>query len=158
MLHLNSLLPYQDTRESMENQQAYFLFRPLIAYLSTQVKKDLPLEVVTLYLIFVSDQLADYKTYLRDLPRYRARDSLFKEKDAKAHTHMCRTYSMAQNSPKGIKDDEIEADKHYYWEMLMWIPFYVEPQGLLLLLQRLALLILEKQHSSDTIDLNMDRI
>lgn len=71
--------------------------------------------MVNLYIIFISEQLCEHTHYAAELDKYRARDSLFKEREGKAMTHFCRAYSLAPNNTKNMLEDELIQQKHYYW-------------------------------------------
>jgi hypothetical protein len=86
----------------MEDHQQYFLYRPLLSYIITELKGEVKIDVVNLFIIFISEHLCEYKSYLGELEKYRVKVSMFKDRDNKAHTHFCRTLSMAANNAKSV--------------------------------------------------------
>ena len=76
--------------------------------------------------------LKEYKTFDEELERYNPRLGE-RDRDNKAHTHFTSNKKASEKS-KEMKERDSEDDKKYYWEFLFWIPYYQEPEGLLVCL------------------------
>lgn len=61
------------------------------------------------------EHLSEFRHYCGELTKYKARESFSKDKEVKAQTYFCRTYSMAPNQNiKNMMNDD-DAKKLFYW-------------------------------------------
>lgn len=80
-----------------------------------EIKGEVDIDLINLEIIFIAEHLSEFKKFIAELPKYKVRDNLWRDRDGKAHTHFCRTFSMAINNNAKNIPNENEERKRYYW-------------------------------------------
>jgi hypothetical protein len=71
----------------------------------------------------------------------------------KANTHCSKT-----SYPVGLKSLVPSESHSFFWEYVLWVPFYCRPEGLLIYLERLLKIIIDKNIQEKEIEETLELI
>jgi hypothetical protein len=135
--HMEALAPLRELKEAMIASENFFFFLPILSYISGHPSLISDPVMSNEILLFGVRLLREYKQYEEDLAMYNVKCFEREKEGAKAVTQFLKRNNTVFGKENKKQALEVDEDNKYYWEFLYWIPFYRQPEGLLVCLEKI---------------------